>query len=297
MQVSANQLQIEVQVDGPDYAPAVLLIMGLGMQLIDWPDVLVDELRQQGFRTIRMDNRDIGLSDKLDALGKPSIVMESMKLKLGMKPKLPYGMGDMANDALGVLDALGIRQAHVIGVSMGGMIAQRMALSAPERIHSLTSIMSSSSDPSLPHCEADVLQLMMSYPRKGTREQIIDHQVRMFSRIGSPAWPWPKSELIERVTRAHDRGYHKAGVARQTLAVMADFARALELSKIRNPALVIHGCQDPLLPLAHGEDTARRIGHAEFMPVEGMGHDITPGGACRILPDLCRFLRQHTPAP
>ena len=297
MQVTANSLQFEVQVDGPDYAPAVLLIMGLGMQLIDWPDALIDGLRQHGFRTIRMDNRDIGLSGKLDALGKPSIVLESMKLKLGMKPKLPYGIGDMANDALGVLDALNVGQAHVVGVSMGGMIAQRMALGAPHRLHSLTSIMSSSGDPSLPHCEADVLELMMSYPRKGTREQLIDHQVRMFSRIGSPAWPWPRSELIERVTRAHDRGYHKAGVARQTLAVMADFTRALELSQIRTPTLVIHGCQDPLLPLPHGEDTARRIAHAEYLPIEGMGHDLSPGVTRRILPDLCRFLRQHTPAP
>jgi pimeloyl-ACP methyl ester carboxylesterase len=297
MQVTANSLQLEVRVDGPDYAPPVLLIMGLGMQLIDWPDAFVDELRQQGYRIIRMDNRDIGLSEKLDALGKPSIVMESMKLKLGMTPKLPYSIGDMAKDALGVLDALDIQQVHVIGVSMGGMIAQRMALRAPERIRSLTSIMSSSGAPGLPHCEADVLNLMMSHPRKGTRAQIIDHQVRMFSRIGSPAWPWPASELLERVTRACDRGYHKAGVARQTLAVMADFARALELGRIRTPTLVIHGRQDPLLPLPHGEDTARRIAHAELVTVDGMGHDLSPGVTRRILPEICRFLRQHTPTP
>jgi pimeloyl-ACP methyl ester carboxylesterase len=296
MQILANHLRLEVQSEGPEFAPPVLLIMGLGMQLTDWPALLLDELRLQGYRSVRFDNRDIGLSEKLDALGKPSIVMESMKLKLGMRPKLPYGIDDMAQDALALLDALNMPRAHVVGVSMGGMIAQRMALREPQRLLSLTSIMSSSSDPKLPPCDADVLKLMMAFPRRGSREQIIDHQMRMYERIGSPGWPYPRSELLNRVTKAYDRGYHKPGVARHTLAVMADAPRSLLLGQIRTPTLVIHGTQDPLLPLAHGEDTARRIPGAQLHAIAGMGHDLSPGVTQHIWPILRDFLHQHTPS-
>lgn len=295
MQLQSNHLSFEVESDGPDYAPAVLLLMGLGMQLIAWPGSFLDELRMQGYRSVCMDNRDIGLSSKLDHLGKPKFAMEMLRLKLGWKSHRGYGLPDMAQDALGVLDGLGIAQAHVVGVSMGGMIAQRMALAAPQRLLSLTSIMSSSSERHLPHSAPDVLRQMMSYPRHGSREQVIGHQARLFARIGSPLYPLPLAEHLAQVSRAYDRGYHRHGVLRQTLAAMTDMDRAALLPRITTPTLVIHGTDDPLVPLAHGEDTARRIPGAKLAAIPGMGHDLAPGVVPLILAQLLPFLRQHTP--
>ncbi len=295
MRLLANHIHLEVHDTGPPGAPAVLLIMGLGMQLSDWPQSFVDELCAQGFRVIRFDNRDIGLSDRFDHCGKPHFIMESMKLKMGMKPKLAYTVTDMTNDALGVLDGLHITHAHVVGVSMGGMIAQRLALMAPHRLYSLTSIMSSSSDRHLPPPEPQVLKMMMSTPKYGSREDLIAHQVAMFQCIGSPGYPTPAALLTEQVALAHDRGYSRNGVLRQSLAVMADTARAKELAHLRAPTLVIHGKADPLLPYVHGVDTAKRIAGAQLIGIEGMGHDLPTGAMDQFMPALLMHLHKHNP--
>lgn len=295
MQITANQLRIEIEDDGPPHAPAVLLIMGLGMQLTAWPLSLMDELRLQGYRSVRMDNRDIGLSQKMDHLGKPNLIFETLRSKIGRPSRHFYSIADMALDALGVLDALQIEHAHVIGVSMGGMIAQRMALHAPQRLLSLTSIMSSSGARHLPHSDPDLLRLLMSYPRRATREQLIEHQVKVFTRVGSPLDPVPQGVLREQLSQAYDRGYHKHGVLRQTLAVMNDSDRAKSLGAIRAPTLVVHGRNDPLLGWEHGQDTARRIPGSQFVCIDGMGHDLPAGVVRKILPSLMPFLRQHTP--
>jgi pimeloyl-ACP methyl ester carboxylesterase len=295
MQVQANGIQIEVEISGPEHGPVLLLLMGLGMQLIDWPETLVQELNFQGFRVIRMDNRDSGLSEKFDHKGHPNLWTEGFKHRMGWATHAPYTLSDMARDSLGVLDRLGIAQAHVIGVSMGGMIAQRMALIAPQRMHSLVSIMSSSGARDLPTSDPSVLKALLGYPSKGDANKVIEHYVHLFSLISSPAWPTSEAVLRQRVRKAVARGASRSGTQRQTLAAMIDDVRAKLLNQIRLPALVIHGKDDLLLPYAHGIDTARRITGAELMGIAGMGHDLPEGLLPVLLPRLSQFLQQHTP--
>ena len=295
MKIRANGINIEVQDTGPgadgQERPAVLLIMGLGMQLVAWPPELVQALVDAGFRVIRHDNRDVGLSQHLDALGKPRLLWQSLKYKLGLTPQAPYSLSDMAADSLGVLDALGVSKAHVVGASMGGMIAQRMALAAPQRILSLTSVMSSSGARGLPNARPDVLRVLLSRPDGSSQQAVVDHYVKLFKVIGSPAYPSADAELRERILMAVKRGFYPVGTLRQMLAVMADITRAAQLAQLRVPTLVLHGKADPLLPYAHGEDTARRIAGAKLVGIEGMGHDLPPGVVERLLQPLIPHLR------
>jgi pimeloyl-ACP methyl ester carboxylesterase len=292
MKIRANGIDIEVEDSGADRArPVVLLVMGLGMQLVAWPPQLVQALVTAGYRVIRHDNRDVGLSQHFDALGKPNLVWQGLKYKLGLTPRAPYSLGDMAADSLGVLDALGIEQAHVVGVSMGGMIAQRLALAAPERVLSLTSIMSSSGASGLPQARAEVLRVLLGRPSGNSPQVVLAHYVRLFKVIGSPAFPTPENELHERISLGLQRGYYPVGTLRQMLAVMADVHRAGQLARISVPTLVIHGKADPLVPFACGEDTARRIAGAKLVGIEGMGHDLPPGVVERLLAPVLSHLK------
>lgn len=291
MRIQANGLALEVEEAGPPDAPAVLLVMGLGMQLIAWPPYFVEPLLRAGFRVVRFDNRDVGLSQKLDHLGVPHLLVESMRYRLGFPVRAPYTVSDMAADAFGVLDALGIREAHVVGASMGGMIAQRMALAAPERVRTLTCIMSSSGARWVPGPRPQVAAALLMRPRARTQAAVVEHMVRLFRMIGSPAFPMPEEELRAQALAALRRGYSPAGTARQLAAVAADAGRAGELARIRTPTLVIHGTDDPLAPLAAGRDLARRIPGSEFVPIRGMGHDLSPGVVEHLLPPLLSHLR------
>ena len=295
MQVSANGLHIEVEDSGPAHAPAVLLIMGLGMQLTAWPEVWVAALRQAGYRVIRLDNRDAGLSTQLDAAGVPNLLWAGLKHKLGWRQKPPYTLSDMAQDTLGVMDALGIRRAHVAGASMGGMIAQRVALAAPERVSSLTSIMSSSGAQDLPDPDPEVLRLLYAPPARADLNGVVDHALKFLKLIASPAFPQPDAVLRDQIVSAMKRGHRPAGVLRQTLAVMADARRADQLSQLRLPTLVLHGDADRMVPLACGQDTARRIPGARMCVIPGMGHDFPPAACQRMLEIWLPFLSQHTP--
>jgi pimeloyl-ACP methyl ester carboxylesterase len=291
MKVQANGLAIEVEDSGEVERPAVLLAMGLGMQLVAWPEAFLAALHGAGLRVIRFDNRDIGLSTQLDHLGTPNLLWESLKLQFGLPLRPPYRLHDMAADALGVLDALGVRQAHVVGLSMGGMIAQRVALAAPQRVLSLTSIMSSSGARALPGPTARATRALLARPRGRGEEAIVDHFVHLFQVIGSPAFPSDEAELRARIRLALRRSHNPAGSARQLAAVAADSGRAEELSGIRAPTLVIHGTADPLVPIACGHDTARRIPGARFVAVRGMGHDLPPAVVERVLQALLPHLR------
>jgi pimeloyl-ACP methyl ester carboxylesterase len=303
MQIKANGIDIEVEdtaeinpQDTDAYTrPAVLLIMGMGMQLVSWPEQLVEALVDAGFRVIRMDNRDVGLSQHFDHLGRPNLFWAGIKYKLGLRVLPPYTLQDMAHDALGVLDALGIARAHVVGISMGGMIAQRVALAAPERVLSLTSMMSSSGARGLPQATAEVQRVLLHRTSSSEPEAVADHYVRLFKAIGSPAYPTPEDVLRERVMQGVLRRFNPQGTLRQMMAVVADTTRAAQLSQIACPTLVMHGRADPLVPVAHGEDTARRIAGARLVVFDGMGHDLPPEPVALMLDELIPHLQAAEP--
>lgn len=206
--------------------------------------------------------------------------------------RAPYPLQAMADDAIGVLDALGIGKAHIVGASMGGMIAQRVALTVPERVLSLTSIMSSSGARHLPGPQPHVLQVMLSRPKDYSEPALLAHYVRLFQAIGSPGFPTPPEEMRKTIRESVRRGgYRPACTARQLAAVVADTKRAGELGRIRAPTLVLHGADDPLVPPACGEDTARRIPGARFVAIPGMGHDLPPGVVAHLLEPLLPHLR------
>ncbi len=273
--------------------PAVLLVMGLGMQLIAWPPYFVQPLLDAGYRVIRLDNRDIGLSSHLDHLGKPNLLLATLKLKLGLTPKAPYSVADMAADALGVLDALMIDKAHVVGVSMGGMIAQRIAIAAPQRVLSLTSIMSSSGARGLPSAKPAVMKVLLSQPPGVTLPELVTHYLKLFRVIGSPAFPMPEDVVRERILAGMQRSYYPVGTLRQMLAIVSDITRAAQLSRITRPTLVMHGKADPLVPYPCGEDTARRIKGAKLVGIENMGHDLPPLPVAQMVAELLPHLKAH----
>lgn len=292
MKIKANSITIEVEDTGGNETP-VLLIMGLGMQLIAWPPQLVQGLEGAGYRIIRHDNRDAGLSQHFKGYKTPNLILSAIKWRLGFKVRVPYTMQDMAYDALGVLDSLNVSKAHVVGVSMGGMIAQRMAIAAPTRLLSLTSIMSSSGARNLPQARRDIWRLMMQRPRSNDLDALLDYYVQLFNMIGSPGFPTPETEIRQRMMEAISRDSDPSGVQRQMLAIGADMRRAEELALITVPTLVIHGRNDPLVPLACGEDTARRIAGAQLEVIDGMGHDLPPGAIELIMPLLLEHFARH----
>jgi pimeloyl-ACP methyl ester carboxylesterase len=274
MQISANGIALEVEDHGPPDGEPLLLVMGLGMQLLAWHEDFVASLVQRGYRVIRYDNRDIGLSQTFDQHGVPSLALESLRHALGLRVRSPYRLADMAADAFGILDALGLPAAHVCGASMGGMIAQHMARLAPTRVKSLTLMMTSSGARHLPAAPLKVRSALISRPSSPKLEDIVAHYVRLYALIGSPAYPTPPSTLGERFTRAIRRSYRPAGTARQMVAIVADGDRSQMLGSIAMPTKIIHGEADPLVPVAAGHDLKAKIAAASIDVVPGMGHDL-----------------------
>jgi pimeloyl-ACP methyl ester carboxylesterase len=274
MQLSANGTRLEVEDHGSPAGEPLLLVMGLGMQLLGWHEDFVAQLVERGFRVIRFDNRDIGLSQSFDHLGVPSLALESLRHALGFRVRSPYALADMAKDAIGILDALGIEAAHVCGASMGGMIAQHMARIAPTRVKSLTLMMTSSGARHLPAASLKVRSALISRPPANTVEGIVEHYVKLYALIGSPAYPSPPAGLRERFTVSVRRSYRPAGTARQMVAIAADGDRSPLLGAIRMPTQIIHGVADPLVPVAAGHDLKAKIPEAKIDLVEGMGHDL-----------------------
>ncbi|MDM0012575.1 alpha/beta hydrolase [Variovorax sp. J22P168] len=290
MKIKTNGIEIEVQDSGGEGRPVALLVMGLGMQLIGWPDDFVQALVDGGFRVVRHDNRDIGLSQGFDDAGAPNLLWQSVRQRLGLRIRSPYSLQDMANDSLGVLDALGIARAHVVGASMGGMIAQRLAASAPQRTASLVSIMSSSGARKLPGPRADVAAALIRRPASRTEAALVAHSLGMVRLIESPAYPQEDAVVAERIRFAMRRAYRPAGMMRQMLAVVADTSRAELLSRIESPTLVLHGEADALVPIACGRDAAQRITGAHFVAVPGMGHDLPPQVVEILMQHILPFL-------
>ena len=274
MRVVANGIGIEVDDRGPPGGEPLLLIMGLGMQLTAWPDTLVQDLVQRGFRVIQLDNRDAGLSQSFDHLGAPNLALAGVRYSLHLPVVSPYSLQDMAADALGVLDALGVAQAHVCGASMGGMIAQHLAVRYPARVKSLTLMMTTTGARHLPQPSLRVRGALLSRPAGKGADAVVQHLMRLYALIGSPAYPADPAELRVRLQASVARAWRPAGTARQLAAVVADGDRSILVQNLRAPTLVLHGEADPLVPVAAGRELARLIPGAKSDFISGMGHDL-----------------------
>jgi pimeloyl-ACP methyl ester carboxylesterase len=288
--ISANGIDIAYDNRGNRDDPAILLIMGLATQMIAWPEEFCDSLAARGFRVVRFDNRDIGLSTKFEAAPPIDLGAVLQRVMAGEKINPPYGLTDMAADTVGLMDRLAIEKAHVVGASMGGMIAQIVAARYPNRVRSLVSIMSSSGDPSLPQAKPEAMTaIMQARPDGSDRELAIQHGMRIYKAIGSPGFATPDDELRAKVGAAFDRSYYPAGVGRQFAAIVASGSRVEMLKKLSVPTLVLHGADDPLVPVEAGRHTAAQIPGSTLTVIPGMGHDLATG----LIPILVKAIATH----
>lgn len=275
MRIDVRGVQIEVEDVGPTGGEAVLLVMGLGMQLVAWPQDLVQDLVRRGCRVLLMDNRDAGLSSGFDHLGVPSLVGATLRYAMHLPIHPPYRLGDMAKDCIGVLDALRIQRAHVVGASMGGMIAQHLAADHAARVASLTLVMTTSGARALPQATAKVRRLLMRRPPPHADVgAVTDHVVALFDAIGSPGYRPEPAALRARIEAGVRRAWRPHGTARQLLAVAADGDRSRMLSRIRLPTHIVHGREDPLVPVEAAHDLHRKIEGSTIDVIAGMGHDL-----------------------
>jgi pimeloyl-ACP methyl ester carboxylesterase len=269
----ANGIDICYDIFGDAGAEPMLLIMGLGAQMVLWDDAFCEQIAARGFRVIRLDNRDIGQSTKLSG-GKRLTAVELLKLRfLKIPVAAPYRLRDMAEDTTGLMDVLGIKSAHLVGASMGGMIAQEIAISFPQRVRSLTSIMSTTGNPRIPPPTRAAAAMLMA-PPPTTKDEYLARfaQTWKILRVGS----FPQDEALDRARaeRCFERGLSPAGVGRQLRAILASGSRKERLRTVRAPTLVIHGTVDPLVNPAGGKDTAASIPGAKLLMIEGMGHAV-----------------------
>lgn len=249
--IIANGIQIEYDTFGDPSSPPLLLIMGAGAQMIMWEEEWCGLLASQGFYVIRFDNRDVGLSSKFD--------------------DIPYTLDDMADDAVGLLDALNIEKAHIVGASMGGMIAQTIAIHYPSRVWSLVSMVSTTGDPALPQGKPELFALFLA-PEPVEREANIEHRVNLYLLIGGSKYPSDEQEIRRMVEQSYDRCFCPQGMKRQTDAVMVSGSRTEALKSVTAPTLVIHGAEDPFFPVECGRATAEAVPGAELLIIEGLGH-------------------------
>jgi len=275
--VAANGIEIEYDIAGPEGGEPLLLIMGLGQQLTRWPASLVERLAAEGFRVIRFDNRDIGLSTWFDDVATPDLPTVFGALAGGKDPGAPYLLSDMADDAAGLLDALGIARVHVAGVSMGGMIGQMLAARHPGKVLSLVSVMSTTGNLTVPPATPAAQAVLFARPEATDLESLVEHALKAQIAIQSPAWPVNPETERPLLRAAIERAYHPFGVLRQMIAVLASGDRREALKTITAPTVVLHGDADPLVHVEGGKDTAATIPGAELRIVEGMGHDLPEG--------------------
>lgn len=269
--VPANGIELCYDTFGDRAAPPLLLVMGLAAQMIAWDEAFCEQLAARGYFVIRFDNRDIGRSTRFPQHGTPDL-MALLGQALMRKPvTAPYTLRDMATDAAGLLDALGITRAHIIGASMGGAIGQEMAIHFPDRLLTLTSIMSSTGDPSLPQATPEAMAVLLAPPPKD-RDSYFESYKRTWAVLRGPGFPLDEAKDLERAARAWDRGLNPPGVARQLAAILASGDRTAALASVRVPTLVIHGSADPLVRHQGGVATAKAIQGARLLTIDGMGH-------------------------
>ena len=282
-QIEANGIAINIEDRGPEEGTPILFVNGYTSTMMNWPAELMDGLKARGFRVIRYDNRDVGKSAKFSGL--PNIREVVAAVRAGETPDIPYTLADMASDGIGVLDALGIERAHVMGISMGGMIVQQMAINHPDRLISVTSIMSTTGNPDLPQATEEALAALQAQPTSEAREDIIRHRMKGRRVYQSPAYPRSDEALYELCAREYDHMYYPEGGLRQYAAIVGDGSRVEELKKVDVPFLVIHGLADPLVPPAGGIDTAKSVPGARLELIEGMGHDL-PVELCALYVEM-----------
>ena len=273
--VTRGSIEFEYDEFGAETGTPLLLIMGLGAQMVLWDEGFCEKLAARGHRVIRFDNRDIGLSTWLDDLKVPDMAELFAAGARGESMEVPYTLDDMADDAIGVIDALGIDAAHICGASMGGMIAQALAIRHPARTRSLTSIMSTTGNSSLPPGSPEAMAILTE-PMPNDRAAVVERSIKTDAVIGSPAYPGDPAHLRERAGMLFDRSFHPVGSARQMAAIMAHGDRRPALRELDVPALVIHGQADSLVPVEGGIDTHEAIAGSELMLIEGMGHNLPP---------------------
>jgi pimeloyl-ACP methyl ester carboxylesterase len=281
----ANGIELCWDSFGDAGAPPLLLIMGLAAQMIAWPDEFCTLLAERGFRVVRFDNRDIGLSTRFDSTGVPDIGAALTASLQGKPVDAPYRLSDMAADAFGLLDALGIARAHVVGASMGGAIAQTMAIERPERLLTLTSIMATTGEPGLPPPTPEAMGVLLK-PPVTTLDGYIRSYVETWKVLRAGSFPEDEALDRERAEAVFARGLNPAGVARQLAAILASGSRKASLRSVRVPTLVLHGDADPLVPLACGVDTAESIPGARFVVIPGMGHALPISFWKRIVEEI-----------
>ena len=275
MQIKANGITLEVEDHGSPAGEPLVLIMGLGMQLVAWHEDFVQSLVNRGFRVIRFDNRDIGLSENFDRLGMPNLAVAALKHTVGWPVSSPYALADMANDTAALLDVMGIPRAHICGASMGGMISQQLALRHPDRVKSLTLMMTSSGSRRLPQPAMRVRTAMLSRPDDPKDfDSIVSHYVSIYKLIGSPGYPAGDEWLTKRLSMSVQRSYRPRGTVRQLTAIAADGDRSSLLPRIKAPTQVLHGLADPLVPVEAGRQLASLIPGAKLDLIDGMGHDL-----------------------
>jgi pimeloyl-ACP methyl ester carboxylesterase len=279
-------IEIAYQRLGNPDAPVVLLIMGIAAQSVNWPDAFCNALVDRGLQVVRFDNRDSGLSTHLTDAPPPNLPAALA----GDFSSVSYTLSDMAADAVGLLDVLRFEKAHVVGASMGGQIAQTMAIEHPDRVRSLTSMMSTTGNMSVGQGSPEVLRQVFGGPRAVTRDEVIQQRLRAARAVGSPGYPSDENEIAASTGRAYDRSYDPIGTARQAVATVASGDRTERLRHLAVPTLVIHGLADRLCDVSGGRATAQAIPGAELVLIEEMGHDLPPGLRSQLAERIGQFV-------
>ena len=287
--LQSNGLKLAFDEFGNKTDPAIVLVMGLGSQMVQWPIDFCEALASSGYRVIRFDNRDIGLSEKVKVDKEVSILKVMAMKAVGLPVSVPYDLYDMAQDAVGVLDALEIDRAHWVGVSMGGMIAQVVAAKYPNRCSTLTSIMSTTGNPKLPQASLKIRAQLLKRPPIDDEAAYVEHMLVTRKMISSPGFPITDEDMRARTLLSYRRNIYPAGYRNQVVAIMATGDRRKLLKQIITPTLVIHGHDDPLVPVEGGIDTARYISLSNLHLIEGMDHDLPPG----LSPIMSNLIVEH----
>ena len=286
---TTSGIYLNYQDIGDKGAPVIVLIMGLGAQMTIWPDELINTLVENGFRVVRFDNRDVGLSSHLQQMGNPSLFKTWLSHYIPVRHKIPYQLDDMVEDVLELLAKLKIKKVHLVGASMGGMIAQIFTVKHKKKVLSLTSIMSSVSKPSLSRKNISVFLRLAKKPCPFNREAAIRYQMKMMRLIGSPLYPLDDETVRSFAVQNIDRGYNPDGFKRQLVAITASGDRSELLGKTKVSTLVIHGSEDPIIPVSKGVETAETIKKSKLKIIEGMGHDFPVA----LMPSMAKWITKH----